>query len=349
MAADPPAAQLEGMSLEGDWVVEKRLDPGPSATGGNFSVGYIARHPDHGPAFLKALDYSRAFRSSDVPRALQTMTEAFNYECRVLDKCGAARMSRIVRALGRGDIHLPGAPVPVSYLLFEHADGDVRAHLDAAASFDVAWALRCIHHVAVGLNQLHGNRIAHQDLKPSNVLIFERDSSKIGDLGRADYQGHTAPWEHLDFAGDPVYAPPEQRYGHVEPDWNARRQACDVYHLGSFALFLFTGMSTTPAILSKLDPAQRPERWRGGFPAVLPFVRDAFDLVATEFESYVSGSLASDLVATYRELSDPDPAVRGHPKARVTHGNPYSLERYVSRFNLLAQRAEAGMLGANGR
>ena len=34
--------------------------------------------------------------------------------------------------------------------------------------------------------------IAHQDLKPSNVLVFSRRISKVGDLGRAAVRGQEA-------------------------------------------------------------------------------------------------------------------------------------------------------------
>ena len=44
------------------------------------------RHEDRGQGFLKALDFSDALDADDPTKVLQTMTEAFNYECRVLDK-----------------------------------------------------------------------------------------------------------------------------------------------------------------------------------------------------------------------------------------------------------------------
>ena len=51
---------------------------------------------------------------------------------------------------------VPGQPFSkVEYLIFDLADGDIRAHLDAQHAFDLAFALRTLHHVAVGLDQLH--------------------------------------------------------------------------------------------------------------------------------------------------------------------------------------------------
>ena len=77
---------------------------------------------------------------------------------------------------------------------------------------------RSLHHIAVGLQQIHGQGIAHQDLKPSNVLVFNGNNSKIGDFGRSAYKGHIPPHENNNVAGDLTYAPPELLYGYVDPD-----------------------------------------------------------------------------------------------------------------------------------
>jgi serine/threonine protein kinase len=330
--------------LPGNWRVVDRFAPDPGATGGNFSVGYIVEHPSRGRAFLKAIDYSRAFGASDVPRALQALTEAFNFERDVLEKCRREGMNRVVHAVADGQIEVPGAPGigTVNYLIFELAEADVRKFKDTDSRFAEAWALRALHHVATGLMQLHNHGIAHQDLKPSNVLIFEGASSKIGDLGRASYVGHAAPHDRLIVAGDPSYAPPELLYGRRGGDWQLQCQSCDMYLLGSLTFFLFSSVSATAAMLANLDPNHAPAAWSGSFESVLPYLRHAFNLAAEEFEDGLSDDFRSDIGRITRELCDPDPSHRGHPKARSSLGSPFSLERYVSDFNLLARRAEIG-------
>ncbi len=173
------------------------------------------------------------------------MTEAYNFERDLLETCGAKRMSRVVKALSSGQVDAVPGGVPVNYLIFEEAKGDVRGYLDEADAFDIAWVLRVLHHIATGLNQLHSAGIAHQDMKPSNALIFEDGASKVADLGCADQAGSQSPRGEQRVPGDRTYAPPELLYGHVPSDWKQRRQACDLYHLGSLALFLFTGVTTT--------------------------------------------------------------------------------------------------------
>ncbi len=337
---------LGGMTLSGGWKVLRMLAPVPGSSGGNFSVGYLVEDPNGAQAFLKALDYSRALSSPDPARLLQAMTESYNFERDVLQKCRDRRMTRVVSAIADGSVQVatPLGPQVVQYLIFEKADSDSRNFINTSKSFDVAWALRSLHHVATGLRQMHSHDMAHQDVKPSNILVFNNTSSKISDVGRAAYKGHTPPHENFSCAGDPTYAPPEVLYDHREPDWGARRLGCDCYLLGSMVCFFFTGVATTPAILSHMLPQHHPRIWGGDYLQVIPFVRDAFDKVITTFERSLHPSLRVVLPTVVRQLCDPDPKLRGHPRDRASIGSAYSLERYISTFNTLAARAEAQLL-----
>ncbi|MDQ2891177.1 MAG: protein kinase [Gemmatimonadota bacterium] len=222
--------------------------------------------------------------------------------------------------------------------------------MDISQTFDTAWVLRSLHHVASGLMQLHNAEIAHQDLKPSNVLVFGSKSSKIADLGSAALRTRTGPLDQFTMVGDPAYAPPELLYSHVSPEWNARRFGCDAYLLGSMVVFFFTRTGTTGLILNHLDRAFWPSileggEWTGDYPAVLPYVQEAFANSLHGLQISAPSEFADNLVTIVRQLCEPDPLRRGHPRSRAAHGNPYSLERYVSWFNDLATRAEM-QLGA---
>jgi serine/threonine protein kinase len=327
------AEMLTGLELPHGWRVVERLERSSESTGGNFSVGYIVERGDH-RAFLKALDYSFAFDSGNAAQVLEWMTSAFNFEIRVLERCAARRMDRVVQALDSGEIVVAEADGvgTVSYLIFELAEGDIRRAMDSLGpAFDYAWAFRMGHHTATALWQMHGSGLAHQDVKPSNVLTFGRSSNKLGDLGRASERGSAAPHDAFDCAGDPQYAPPELLYGHLSPEWTARRQAC---------------ATATAAMLSFLDEAQRPGTWTEAYEDVLPYLRVAFEQCVGDFESSLSVEVAAQLVPMVRQLCDPDPRLRGHPRTRASRtSNPYSLERYVSELNLLATRAEIGFYG----
>jgi serine/threonine protein kinase len=237
----------------------------------------------------------------------------------------------------------------VQYLIFEFADeGDVRKYLDLSKRLDAAWALRSLHHIATGLRQLHSQDIAHQDLKPSNVLVFEGAKvSKVADLGRASARGESPPHDKAIVAGDPEYAPLELCYDHVLSDWNPRRLGCDAYLLGGMAVFFFGQGNITAMVLDNLHPSHRPGAWRDTYPQVLPYVRDAFERALVTFGADVDrhgAHLRGTLVQMVRELCDPDPGLRGDPSQRKPGANQFSLERYITRFDLLARQEEARAL-----
>ena len=280
------AGMLAGMTLDDGTIVVRRLDSGPNATGSAFSVGYLVRLTDGREAFLKAIDFSQALSAADPARELQAMTEAFNFERDILAKCHDERLDYVVHAVHDGKTLVPSMPDGgvVQYLVFELADGDVRSQMQVSQQFDVAFSLRALHNIAVGMSQLHASDIAHQDVKPSNVLIFG-DKSKLGDLGRASRKGFFPPHEAATVAGDPRYAPPELAYGFEDPDWSRRRLGCDLYHLGSMIVFFATGVGTTELLSVEIDPSLWPAKWGGTYDAVLPYVRDAFGRVLLRYRA----------------------------------------------------------------
>ena len=341
-----PAEDLMKIGRVGSkWRVQKKVQKLPGATGGWFSVGYIVIHDSGKQAFLKALDFSEALKQPDPTIVMQSLTNSFNYERMLLDKCRAKNLDRVVTSIedgviGVGELH-PILPVP--YMIFELADGDVRRWLSHTNDFEVAFFLRALHHCATGIRQLHNLRVAHQDLKPSNVLVFDNVDCRVADLGRSAMQGNSSPVDNIEIAGDRTYAPPELLYGEVSTDWRVRRLACDLYHIGSLAVFFFTGIGMTAMWHKILHRSFWPNYWNDSYRSVLPYIRNAHDLCFIEFEKQVPDTIRKDLREVVRQLCEPDPLLRGHPIDKSRLGNPYSLERYVSRFDYLARVSEYKM------
>ncbi len=148
-------------------------------------------------------------------------------------------------------------------------------------------------------------------------------------------------------AGDPAYAPPELLYGYLDPDWNRRRFGCDAYLMGSMVVFFCTLICITPLLRAALHHAHTWAKWAGTYDAVLPYVRDAFGRAVEAFKGQARPEARDTVVRIVRELCEPDPKLRGHPLNRAGRGNQYSLERYVAEFDLLARRAELGILASN--
>jgi len=336
-----PAMQLLGRTLADGWLVVEEFQLAASGTGGTFSAGYIAERDGH-RVFVKALDLSRA-GSPGVNRIdeLKRLTTKFAFERDLLDACATKKMDKVVRAVGRGEVMVaPGLGGTVDYLLFELADGDIRKHMEQAASLNAAWVFRCLQHISNGIGQLHQANIAHQDVKPSNVLVYSKLTSKIGDLGRAVLKGVDGPHDGRRIPGAQSYAPPELLYSEIPTEWAARRFGCDLYLLGSMVVFLFAKTTMTALLFAELPAQFHYQSYRGFFRDVLPHLRDAMDQGMARFSLSVPAPYTDQVLRIVRELCDPDPLRRGHPRNVIMkNGSQYSVERYVSEFNLLASRA----------
>lgn len=338
-----PAHMLSGLDLGNGWKVGGFVHKPQGATGGNFSSGYDVTEVATGrKGFLKALDFSRALQSADPPRALQSMTESYNYERDVLHKCRTKRLDKVVHPILDGTITVPnmGLLGTVHYLIFDFADGDVRTFIKKSSSLDVAWIMRSLHHTAVGMKQLHWNGIAHQDIKPSNVLVFDAAESKLSDFGRSSDKVQSAPHDGFSIPGDPTYAPPELFYGYSLAGEFEKRFGIDLYSLGSLIFFYFSQTSAIAALRSKIKGHPGLNRSGNTFEQDLPVMRNAFADALTDLKKdveRVDAGIADEVVALASQLCDPDPRLRGDPQSRKIH--QFNLERYISKFNALAAGA----------
>jgi serine/threonine protein kinase len=338
-----PAGRLLGEVLANGWIVKERLERAADATGGLYSIGYVVENGAGEKAFMKAHDYARAIHENpaDFSRILEDMLSAHNFEVKLNEQLAGERLSRVVRVLEAGGIPVKDSDLPVNYLIFELAEGDIRHSLDEGTSGDLAWKLRTCHQVATGLSQLHRRGVAHQDLKPSNLMDFGEDGAKIGDLGNAWHQGRSSPIANESFGGDPDYAPPECLFGFETGDVEARLRARDLYMFGSVVLFLFNGVDATCGLLTKLPKQHHPGVSSASFEQALPHLIEATERVAEEFAAELGEEPLNELAEHYRQLCNPDPRWRGHPRSRTRHGDPHSLDRYISRFDYLSKRVGA--------
>ena len=339
--------RMHGMALDGGWTVGDKAPRLEGMTGSNFSVGYLVRREDATDGFMKVLDLSGVNLAQDPARELQTLTSAFNFERDVIKQCNQQRLSKVVVALAEGTVReaVASGDVQVAqYIIFEMAESSLRAKVQMARSFDVAMEFRALQNVATGLSQLHMREIAHQDVKPSNVLLFPDKTSKVADLGRSSRRGTVSPHDDLDFPGDQNYAPIELLYGYTLPDWKKRRVGSDLYQLGSLVVYMFTGLSVTHVLVERTPQDHRPTRWGGGYQQVLPYLGEYFRAAMERIGSCFPEAYRAQLKQAVSELCHPDPEIRGHPKNRLAK-DPMGLQRYVSLFNLLATRAEVQMKG----
>lgn len=340
------AWRLAGITTESGWKVGERIERLDGQTGSAFSVGYLATNPKGQIAFLKALDFSWALQQENAVLAMNSAISAYLYEEEMVMMCAEKKMTRIVRALESGYVQIDATALgKVPYLLFEPAEGDVRKAILTFDAVTLEWAISLLHEVAVGLQQLHSSNIAHQDLKPSNVLTFNtRERFKLTDLGCSSMKGRNCPRDSNKVPGGWSVAPPELQYGELSTDWLVRRVASDLYALGSLAVFLFAGASFNAVTRQLLPEGKDPISWQGGFREVFPFLRQASDNAFALIQPAFPGPIGAGVFQIVKELCEPDPLLRGSTGFKESW-QQYSIQKYVSRLgNLRAKAAHAAKL-----
>lgn len=178
---------LIGTKLNNGWSVDAEIAPKPGQTGGNFSNCFEVSRGNE-KAFLKAFNLEKiiAITGSNF-QAMQQALEGINFEMHLLDICKTASTRNVIIPIESGEILIRNLNLikPIQYLIFGLADGDLRTFHRYNGASDVITNLSILKEAANGLGELHRLAIAHQDLKPSNVLVFRGNSSKIADLGRS--------------------------------------------------------------------------------------------------------------------------------------------------------------------
>lgn len=332
---------LIGKTLSNDWKVTDEIEN--NGTGGFFSVGFLVEKESGEKGFMKVVNYLQAFDAPDPSFAMENLIKAFRFEKNLCMICKDKGLKRVVHAIDEGIYRDKGLPQGLAeYLIFEMAQGDIRSHLSAQETFDTAWNLRTMHNATTGLMELHAAGIAHQDVKPSNVLVFTKQVSKVADLGSASQEKGDSPRDQLSVAGDRTYAPPELLLNFPMQDWE-QRKACDLYLLGNLFSFLFANANMTSQIISHLGDFSEWYNQDITFEEAIPYLVNAHDSAIEEIAQSFPEEIDEDMKDILRQLTNPDPRKRGHPKEIKGKRNTYGLQRYVSQFNLMASRAELNL------
>lgn len=336
------ALNLVGHELPGGWYVEELLPGSDGSSGGAFSVSYRVRNSTGREGFLKVADLVSVFGDDEL---LSAALATFMHERDLLLMCEQGRLSHVVMAIDYGHVKLEGFLLPhVRYIVFEHANGgDVRTFLSDSERITELLRFELLHHVTVGVAQLHRSNIAHQDIKPSNALTFRaaggKTTTKVSDLGRAFHVTRSAVDDESAIPGDRNYAAPEQLYGLPVDGSMTRRFASDLYQLGNFATFIFGGMTMNSLLSSALSSELHWSRFGDGYWEALPYLEEAFARAMAEVRLSIAMPEADEIAELIEYLCEPDFRRRGHPSASHGVGNRYSLERVISSVNLIAFRA----------
>ena len=337
-----PAQCLTGLTVENGWKVNKILKKTPNATGGAFSTGYEVEK-DGKKAYLKAVDFSKALQDPDLLKALQLQLEIFNFEKELLEICKNEKLHKVVTPIDSGKVIVPCFPPVINtvhYIIFDLADGDIRK-VYSFEKHDFYFVFSSLHNIAVGIQELHSLNIAHQDIKPSNALVFN-DKTKISDIGRASCKAKPFQYDNYQCPGDRNYIAPEQVYGYHAHNDFTDKFAADMYSFGSLFYFYFYDIP--------LSSLFQQEFQKNSFSMTNNFEDDlinwerAFDdilsITKSDLLKVLKPESCNTIINMIQSLCAPDPRKRGHKK-NIAHGLPqYSFERFITELDQLDKKAK---------
>lgn len=337
---------LVGRTLKSGWKVLKKIDPRDNRQKGKYSVCYLVEKEGQ-QRFMKVMDINEHIRHLEPNEtqadAFKHVLDQFIYERDVCNYCKDKHLTNVTVVLCAGDESLDEELfVPMYYLIFEKADGDVIDAFSDSVKLDFAWRLRSLHSVAVGLQQLHALGITHEDIKPSNILTFEQKKlTKVGDLGCSSCDTIRSPFEDDPFPGDRNYAPPEREYNYHIADLKLSKRLTDCYHLASLITYYITGMSLNALIMQFMPETHHPKNYDGLFKDLKEYLDYAFGRALERIKEDIPYPELEDLIiGMVRKLGDPDPERRCRDYEDQPQSTRSQIEKAISALNFACNKAE---------
>lgn len=333
-----------GLTLVDGWRVVEKADLKDDRTAAEFSVGYYVENAQGKRAFCKALDWSSAMEADDIAEAMQYLSKAYLFERDLLDRCRQARMRRVVHAIADGTVSVPNAvPSRVSYLIFDEADADSRDVMDETDPAEFAVGLALVRDCAVALGQLHRGRVAHQDVKPANLLGWRQNgswSAKLADLGRAFSEALEGPHGDHPCPGDTNWAAPEVLYGWPEgmPRTSKDRQLSDLFSLGSLLCYVLVRLPYGALLEMELEPDHRWQTRQGDYDDVRAVLIDGHEHATKRVVEIVHSDIRVEVELLIGDMCDPIASTRGRLARRGGYESAFLMERYITRLDRLAKK-----------
>lgn len=174
-------------------------------------------------------------------------------------------------------------------MVMEYIKGhDLENLLDRKNKLEITVALRYFHQILSALDFAHNLKIIHRDIRPSNLLIDEKDNIKITDFGTSTLLSNRQ------FAttkiGSPPYMAPEQFEGRAV-------LASDIYSAGCLFYEMITGL---PPIVT----ANPIEIYKKAKAAEYPSLIKKNPAISPELNSIIMKALAPELGRRYKTAAE---------------------------------------------
>lgn len=179
-----------------------------------------------------------------------------------------------------------------------------------------------IENLKDGLKVLHSKGVAHEDIKPSNILVNPSTGEiKYIDMGLACHSKSYLSCDTVQSGGTPYYFSPEKEDRNIKGTWI--RQKADIWALGLTIFELFTGLNFYDAYTIwemggedwlKARSPYEPYPYLGSktFSQSSNVIYKGFlhDLKGPNLEEIIPGTTPEKFIKTFLEMFNSDPEER---------------------------------------
>lgn len=354
MRTDFASSDLSGKTIR-HWKVGDRIDHYDITT--KYSLFYHVEN-ENGPAIMKVLDTekcNRGDKDEGISRTelLSRETTAFHYETKVAEACTGHHMSNVIRYIESGEVEFDDYTIPtVTFIVYELSEGRIGDFIKFSSKADFVTdlgmlvdKLKSLHQVTKGVKQLHTNAIAHHNITPQSVEVFDDNSKhKLGALhtSKSNQNDLHSPDSGKLFNGDLTFAPPEAFFDFRIPDTMSSYYQIDTYMLGNLVVYYLTSLNLTTLLNQHLPYSLKELASNSAdYIAVLPEITNAFDLVLQNIKSSICvEELQAPIIEIISCLCNPDPERRGYPGGfKDAHTNA-DLQRVLTKLDVLYNQAQ---------
>lgn len=343
-------------TIIGGWTIGKRIENIDSTA--KYVLFYEASK-DGVPAIMKVLNVEKCLNPPSLDGAkdqndlMARETGSFHFERMLAEQCAGNHMGNVIRYLDSGEEMLPDYIVKnVNYIVYELSEGKIGDFLKFSNKTDFAAdlgllvdKLKSLHQVAKGVKQLHTNLIAHHNITPLNIEVFDDKSLfKVSGLQKSRTRQAilNSPVSAKLFDGDYTFAPPEAYFGYKISEEMSTYYQIDTYMLGNLVVYYLSSMNLTTLISTKspytlLEWASKGAEYKQVLPDIIKAFYESLDEIKA---SICEKELRDPIIAIIEGLCHPDPEKRGYLGGFSRVQANTDLQRVLTKLDVLYRKAQ---------